>query len=62
MSLGIDEYRKLFEDEFKTLTDIGNGFRIRHHETNSINIDDDRYYDYFYLRCLALLSTAVKFI
>lgn len=62
MSLGIEDYRKLYADEFKALTDIGNGFRIRHHETDTISIEDERHLDYFYLRCMSLLSTAVKFL
>ena len=34
------DYIKLFDSEFKELTNIGNNFRIRHHETNAIDITD----------------------
>ena len=46
-------YQALYKAEFKALTDIGNSFRIRHHETTKIDIADNRQYDYFYRRCLA---------
>lgn len=56
------DYIKLFDSEFKELTDIGNNFRIRHHETNKIDITDIKYYDYFFNRCLALISTAILYL
>jgi acyl-CoA-binding protein len=56
------EYQVLFQSEFSELTKIGNQFRIRHHEIDKIEIDDNRYYDYLFNRCFALLSLAVKFI
>lgn len=56
------EYKQIFEAEFKALTDIGNNFRIRHHETNKIDITDLRHYDYFFNRCLALISTAISYL
>lgn len=62
MADGKSEYVVLFEAEFKTLTEIGNKFRIRHHETDKIDIDDDRYYDYFFNRCLSLIALAVQFL
>lgn len=46
-------YVTLFTNEFKALTDIGNGFRIRHHETDKVEIADVRYCDYFFNRCLS---------
>ena len=55
-------FQKLYEDEFKVLTEIGNGFRIRHHETTQTDITDDRQYDYFYQRCHALISTAIFYL
>ena len=55
-------FQKLYEDEFKVLTEIGNGFRIRHHETTQTDITDDRQYDYFYQRCHALISTAILYL
>lgn len=62
MADGQAEYIELFNAEFKTLTDIGNNFQIRHHETNKIDITDIRYYDYFFNRCLSLISTAILFL
>ncbi|MFS0980784.1 AbiJ-NTD4 domain-containing protein [Enterococcus casseliflavus] len=52
----------LFEEEFNKLTLYGNSFNIRHHEKTVTNIDDLRHYDYFYKRCISLISTALKFI
>lgn len=62
MSNGQTEFEKLFNDEFKALTDIGNGFRIRHHETNKTDIKDDRHYDYFFNRCLSLIALAIPYL
>lgn len=52
----------MFNEEFKTLTKIGNEYRIRHHEKNKINILDDRHYEYFYKRCLSLILTILKYL
>lgn len=62
MSNNQEEFRKMYDAEFETLTDIGNGFRIRHHETTKIEINDEKQYDYFYKRCLALISTAILYL
>lgn len=53
---------ELFEKEFKELTALGNNYRIRHHETTKIDIEDDRHYEYFYKRCLSLILTAIQFL
>lgn len=55
-------YKALYEAEFRTLTSIGNNFRIRYHETTKIDITDNRQYDYFYRRCLALISVAILYL
>lgn len=57
-----DKYKELFSDEFLKLTKIGNDFRIRHHETNKIDIIDNNYYDYFFHRCYALIDLALKYL
>lgn len=57
-----DKYIGLFADEFLKLTKIGNDFRIRHHETNKINIIDHNYYDYLFHRCYALIELALKYL
>ncbi len=55
-------YIELFDKEFRELTSIGNNFRIRHHETTTIDIDDERHYDYFYKRCLSLISIVLQYL
>lgn len=62
MSGNSPEFKKVYEEEFRALTKIGNDFRIRHHETNRTDIVDDRQYDYFYKRCLALISVAILYL
>lgn len=57
-----DKYKELFTNEFRELTTIGNNFRIRHHETNKIDIIDSNYYDYFFHRCYALIDIALKYL
>lgn len=62
MAGGQDYYFKMFDTEFRTLTNIGNDIRIRHHETNRVEITDNRYYDYFFNRCLSLVALAVQYL
>ncbi len=62
MSSNKNPYIELFEKEFLELTAIGNNFRIRHHEITKIEIDDKRHYDYFYKRCLSLISVALQYL
>lgn len=62
MANGNDNYIDLFNDEFKMLTDIGNKYLIRHHETNKIDITDVRYYDYLFNRCLSLIALAIEYL
>ena len=56
------EFITLFDTEFRVLTDIGNKFRIRHHETDKIDITDLRHYDYFFNRCLSLIALAIQYL
>ena len=51
-----------YHNEFKVLTDIGNKYRIRHHETDRIDSTDVRYYDYFFNRCLSLIALAIQYL
>ena len=53
---------ELFSSEFKALTDIGNNYRIRHHETDKVDITDPRHYDYFFNRCLSLIALAIQYL
>ena len=62
MSSGEKEYMDLFDSEFRALTDIGNHFRIRHHEMDKIDISDEQYYGYFFNRCFSLVCLALKYI
>jgi hypothetical protein len=62
MAQGQAEFTDLFNAEFKALTDIGNSFRIRHHETDKIDITDTRHYDYFFNRCLSLIALAIQYL
>ena len=62
MSGGQADYSTLFDTEFKTLTTIGNTFRIRHHETDKVEITDIRYYDYFFNRCLSLIALVIQYL
>lgn len=49
------EYREMMEEEFTSLTKLGNDFRIRHHETNKKDICCKEHYDYLFHRCIAVL-------
>lgn len=62
MSGNKEPYKEMFQKEFHELTAIGNSFRIRHHETTKIDIEDNRHYDYFYKRCLSLISVAIQYL
>lgn len=62
MSSNKEAFRELFEKEFRELTAIGNNFRIRHHETTKTDIEDPRHYEYFYKRCLSLISVAIQYL
>lgn len=62
MANGQEEFRKLFGEEFKKLTAIGNEFRIRHHEADKCDIQDERHFEYFYKRCLLLILTAKDYL
>lgn len=62
MSGSNTNFKSMYETEFRALTTIGNSFRIRHHETTKIDITDNRQYDYFYKRCLALVSVSILYL
>ena len=62
ISGGQADYITLFDTEFQTLTKIGNNFRIRHHETDKVEITDVRHYDYFFNRCLSLIALAIQYL
>ena len=60
ISYGNEHIKKMFDNEFKLLTDTGNSYRIRHHEINKIDISNELHYKYFYKRCLALISVIIE--
>lgn len=62
VACGQNEFRELLTTEFRTLTVIGNDFRIRHHETNKTDIIDIRHYDYLFNRCLSLVVLALQYL
>ena len=62
MAAGQAPYVALFDTEFRALTKIGNEFRIRHHETDKVDITDVRYYDYFFNRCLSLIALTIQYL
>jgi len=53
-------FRQILEVEAKTLTDFGNGFRIRHSETNRLELESDKHADYMFYRLLALIWFLVR--
>ena len=57
-----EAYQILFDEEFRTLTNVGNQYRIRHHEIDKIDISDEKYYDYLFNRCLSLIALAVQYL
>lgn len=62
MADGNEKFVELFDNEFRALKTIGNDYRIRHHETNKIDIPDSRYYDYFFNRCLSLIALTIQYL
>lgn len=57
---GSIEVYDLLTAEMKELTVIGNKFRIRHHETDKIKIDNVKHIDYLFYRAMSILSLLVK--
>lgn len=60
ISYGNEHTQKMFDNEFKVLTDTVNSYRIRHHEINKIDINMALHYKYFYKRYLALISVIIE--
>lgn len=56
------KFRETFATEIKTLTEIGNNFRIRHHETDKVEISHSCDLDYFYHRCAAFINLAIQYL
>lgn len=54
ISKGFD--KETLNKEFIELTNIGNHFRIRHHETDKLVIEDKKHLNYLFFRMLALID------
>lgn len=57
-----EQVTKIFEKELSELGNIGNNCHIRHYNDKQVQITDSRHYDYFFNRCLSLISLALKYI
>lgn len=53
---------EFIENEFKLLTKIGNEYRIRHHETDKIELTKSKHIDYLFFRMLSLIDLCIKSI
>jgi len=53
-------YRAVLETEARAATAIGNDFRIRHHETNKVELVDGEQVDYFFHRLFALVQLLLR--
>jgi hypothetical protein len=59
-SLGFELFRDLLELEFKSLTRIGNEFRIRHHEHDKVPLPGTAGVDYVFLRLAVLVAYVLR--
>ena len=55
-------YKAMLEEEFASLTKLGNEFRIRHHETDKKDICCNKHYDYLFHRCIAVLRLVTSIL
>lgn len=62
MSGGQAELEDIFNEEFRALSKIGRKFCIRDQEANKLDITDNRYYDYFFNRCLSIIALAIQYL
>lgn len=62
MSGGQAELEDIFNEEFRMLSKIERKFRIRNQETNKLALTDNRYYEYFFNRCLSIIVLALQFL
>jgi len=54
ISSGFD--KSIFNEEFRILTDVGNNYRIRHHETDKSEIINYNHLNYLFFRMLCLMD------
>jgi hypothetical protein len=53
-------FRAELEAEFRTLTKIGNEFKIRHHERDKYDLPDDHARDYLFIRLIGLIAFVLR--
>lgn len=53
------DFCDLLTVEFKSLTDIGNKYQVRHFETNKIQLQNTKHIDYLFYRMLALINLCI---
>lgn len=58
--LSVAIHKPFFENEFKTLTEVGNDYMIRHSEVGKIVLTDNSSKDYLFFRVLALIDLAIQ--
>ncbi|NFO39877.1 hypothetical protein FDB42_07075 [Clostridium botulinum] len=59
---GSIQFKKLLSDEMLALKDIGNNYRIRHHETDKIKIESIKHIDYLFYRMMSMISLLTSYI
>lgn len=59
-TISSDLKKDIFNDEFNSLTIIGNKYRIRHHENGKIEINDVNQKDYLFFRVLNLIDLCTQ--
>ena len=53
--------KEFIENEFKSLTKIGNNYRIRHHETDKEELNS-KHINYFFFRMLSLIDLCLMYL
>ena len=53
-------FQEIIENEFKSLTDMGNRFQIRHYEKDKIEITNELHIDYLFYRMSCLIQLCVE--
>jgi hypothetical protein len=53
---------EIIESEFRLLTKIGNEYKIRHHETDKLEVSKSKHVDYLFFRMLSLIDLCIKSI
>lgn len=59
---GQNNIESILKKELSELGNIGNNYSIRHFNDTQVAITDGRHYDYFFNRCLALITLAIQYL